>query len=72
MSRRRVLTVFLVLLVVPLARAGIIEVSLELPMKPRLQIDPDDQLAIAPFVVAASAREIGDARVSSFSESKCS
>ena len=62
MSRCRLLTVVLVLLAVPIARAGVIEVSLELPMKPRLQLDPDDQLAIAPFVIAASAEDDASGR----------
>jgi hypothetical protein len=32
--------------------AGVIEVKMKLPLKPKLQITGDEKVAIAPFVIA--------------------
>src|SRR5688572_7737264 len=39
------------------ATAGIVEVALKLPLKPRLAIATDDSVALAPFIIAATDQE---------------
>jgi len=41
------------------ALGGVVEVDLKLPVKPKLDITPDQRIAIAPFIIASSA---GDER----------
>ena len=49
------------LLVVPLsAFAGVLEVKLKLPVKPKLQITGDEKIAIAPFIIAAKGEKRSD------------
>ena len=43
------------ILFVPLAAfAGVVEVKMKLPVKPKLQITGDEKIAIAPFIIAAT------------------
>ncbi len=45
----------------PLASmAGVLEVKLKLPLKPKLQISGDEKLAIAPFVIANNGEKRSD------------
>jgi TolB-like protein len=49
---------FLALLFLPLmANAGVQEVKLKLPVKPKLQITGDERVAIAPFVIVSPAEK---------------
>src|SRR5947199_8776630 len=46
---------------VPLAAfAGVLEVKLKLPVKPKLQITGDEKIAIAPFVIANNGEKKND------------
>src|SRR5436305_2165746 len=46
---------------VPLAAlAGVLEVKLKLPVKPKLQISGDEKIAIAPFVIANNGERKND------------
>jgi hypothetical protein len=48
-------------LVVPLtAWAGVMEVKLKLPVKPKLQIAGDEKVAIAPFIIASKGERRND------------
>ena len=48
-------------LLMPLAAsAGVLEVKLKLPVKPKLQIAGDEKIAIAPFVIANSGERRND------------
>jgi hypothetical protein len=48
-------------LVVPLtAWAGVMEVKLKLPVKPKLQIAGDEKVAIAPFIIASKGEKRND------------
>ena len=48
-------------LIVPLiAMAGVVEVKMKLPMKPKLQITGDEKIAIAPFIIAANGEKRND------------
>jgi hypothetical protein len=49
---KRVAAVILVSLLPLTAFAGVTEVKLKLPLKPKLQINGDEKVAIAPFVIA--------------------
>jgi hypothetical protein len=42
------------------ASAGVLEVKLKLPVKPKLQIAGDEKIAIAPFVIAANGEKKND------------
>lgn len=42
------------------ASAGVIEVKLKLPLKPKLQITGDEKVAIAPFVIANNGEKKND------------
>jgi len=49
------------ILIVPLAAiAGVVEVKMKLPMKPKLQIVGDEKIAIAPFIIAANGERRND------------
>lgn len=54
--KRTAAVVFVVLAALPLG-AGVTEVKLKLPMKPKLQISGDEKVAIAPFVIANRERK---------------
>jgi len=48
-------------LLVPLtAFAGVLEVKLKLPVKPKLQISGDEKVAIAPFIIATKGEKRND------------
>jgi len=49
---KRVAAIILVSLLPLTAFAGVTEVKLKLPLKPKLQINGDEKVAIAPFVIA--------------------
>src|SRR5260221_12337798 len=52
------LAAFAVAMLFPLgAVAGVTEVKLKLPLKPKLQITGDEKMAIAPFVIANRERK---------------
>jgi len=56
---KRLAIVFAVLL--PLAAsAGVMEVKLKLPVKPKLQITGDEKVAIAPFIIATRGEKKND------------
>lgn len=58
MIRRCAPLLALVALLVPSTlSAGVVEVELKLPMKPKIALEPDSRIAIAPFVVASSASD---------------
>lgn len=42
------------------AAAGVMEVKLKLPVKPKLQITGDEKLAVAPFVIASKGEKKND------------
>ena len=45
----------------PLAAiAGVVEVKMKLPVKPKLQITGDEKIAIAPFIIAANGEKRSD------------
>src|SRR5437868_13723165 len=49
------------ILFVPLAAlAGVVEVKMKLPVKPKLQITGDEKIAIAPFIIAANGEKRND------------
>ena len=51
----------LIAIAVPLAAlAGVIEVKMKLPVKPKLQITGDEKIAIAPFIIAANGEKKND------------
>ena len=49
-----------VLMVPFIAMAGVVEVKMKLPMKPKLQITGDEKIAIAPFIIAANGEKRND------------
>ncbi|SRR5581483_818152 len=57
---KRVAAMFLVALVPLAAVAGVLEVKLKLPVKPKLQITGDEKIAIAPFVIANNGERKND------------
>lgn len=57
---RRALILTGILLTATLASAGVTEVKLKLPTKPKLQIAGDEKIAIAPFVIAANQEKKSD------------
>ena len=55
------LTIFAFAVLLPLSSsAGVLEVKLKLPLKPKLQITGDEKLAIAPFVIANNGEKKND------------
>lgn len=53
--------VFALFALMPLAAmAGVIEVKLKLPLKPKLQITGDEKIAVAPFVIANNGEKKND------------
>jgi hypothetical protein len=51
----------LVIAVVPLtAAAGVMEVKLKLPVKPKLNVTGDERVAVAPFIIASSGERRND------------
>jgi hypothetical protein len=57
--KRMALLAFAALLSLP-AWAGVLEVKLKLPLKPKLQIAGDEKVAIAPFVIANNGEKKSD------------
>jgi hypothetical protein len=57
---RRAAALLAALLVPLTAAAGVIEVKLKLPVKPKLQITGDEKVAIAPFVIANNGEKKSD------------
>ncbi|MGZ5475327.1 MAG: hypothetical protein ACXW29_02490 [Thermoanaerobaculia bacterium] len=58
---KRTLAVVVAALCMPLtAMAGVLEVKLKLPLKPKLQIVGDEKIAIAPFIIASKGEKKGD------------
>ena len=57
----KALAALLVLALVPLSlSAGVQEVKLKLPVKPKLQISGDEKVAIAPFIIANNGEKKND------------
>src|SRR6185436_4472565 len=55
------IAVFLAALAIPFAAsAGVLEVKMKLPVKPKLQILGDEKIAIAPFVIASKGEKKND------------
>ena len=55
------IALFAVALLTPLiASAGVTEVKMKLPTKPKLQINGDEKIAIAPFVIVANQEKKSD------------
>ncbi|MGA7617639.1 MAG: hypothetical protein WBX15_20935 [Thermoanaerobaculia bacterium] len=59
---RRLAAVVVVALFPVLAGAGVIEVTMKLPVKPRINISGNEKVAIAPFVLVSHQEERGDDR----------
>ena len=57
---RRIAIAASVLIVPLIAMAGVVEVKMKLPMKPKLQITGDEKIAIAPFIIAANGEKRND------------
>jgi len=58
--KRRVLATLLCLLASPAVFAGVFEVPVKLPVKARLELSKGTPIAIAPFVISASAEDRTD------------
>jgi TolB-like protein len=56
----RSLTFAALLLVASTASAGVLEVKLKLPVKAKLQMDGDERIAVAPFVIASKGERRSD------------
>ena len=56
----RSLAVAALLLVASSASAGVLEVKLKLPVKAKLQMDGDERIAVAPFVIASKGERRSD------------
>lgn len=54
------IALFVVALVPFAAAAGVLEVKLKLPLKPKLQIVGDEKIAIAPFIIASKGEKRND------------
>src|SRR5437868_14999940 len=55
------LTIFAFAVLLPLSSsAGVLEVKLKLPLKPKLQITGEEKIAIAPFVIANNGEKKND------------
>lgn len=57
---RRIAVAASVLIVPLVALAGVVEVKMKLPVKPKLQITGDEKIAIAPFIIAANGEKRSD------------
>ena len=57
---RRIAVAASVLIVPLVALAGVVEVKMKLPVKPKLQITGDEKIAIAPFVIANNGERKND------------
>lgn len=57
---KRIAAVALAALLPLAASAGVVEVKLKLPVKPKLQITGDEKIAIAPFVIANNGEKKSD------------
>src|SRR5690348_8143843 len=52
---------FLIAASIPFAaNAGVLEVKMKLPVKPKLQITGDEKIAIAPFIIASKGEKKND------------
>ena len=49
-----------IVLVPFMAYAGVVEVKMKLPVKPKLQITGDEKIAIAPFIIASNGEKRND------------
>ncbi|MGH9456500.1 MAG: hypothetical protein ACRD2J_02555 [Thermoanaerobaculia bacterium] len=59
----RAVRIAAVLLIVAIAApADVIEVPLKLPLKPRLPIEPDETIALAPFIIATTGEDTREDR----------
>jgi len=56
----RIAAVAVALLLSLAAQAGVVEVKLKLPVKPKLNISGDEKIAIAPFVIANNGEKKND------------
>lgn len=54
------IALFAVALIPLTAAAGVLEVKLKLPVKPKLQIVGDEKIAIAPFIIASKGEKRND------------
>lgn len=59
MTRRLIATIIAAAFPV-IAAAGVMEVKLKLPVKPKLQITGDEKIAIAPFIIASKGERKND------------
>lgn len=57
---KRLIAVIAVLLLPLHAAAGVLEVKMKLPVKPKLNITGDEKIAIAPFVIASDGEKRSD------------
>ena len=57
---RRLLAAVLAAAFPAIAAAGVMEVKLKLPVKPKLQITGDEKIAIAPFIIASKGERKND------------
>jgi len=61
MNSQKRIALFAVAVLTPLiASAGVTEVKMKLPTKPKLQINGDEKIAIAPFVIVANQEKKSD------------
>lgn len=57
---KRFATILALLAIAVSAFAGVMEVKLKLPVKPKLQITGDERIAIAPFIIASKGEKKSD------------
>jgi TolB-like protein len=57
---KRLATAIAVLSIPLFASAGVLEVKLKLPVKPKLQIAGDEKVAVAPFIIASKGEKKND------------
>ena len=57
---KRLVTILTVLSIPVAASAGVLEVKLKLPVKPKLQIMGDEKVAVAPFIIASKGEKKND------------
>lgn len=62
-ARRRCALGLLVLLLAAPALAGVTQVRLKLPLKPRLPLRGNEKIALAPFIIATEAEKARDRRL---------
>jgi hypothetical protein len=58
--KRRVIAAAVLVLIPLAAQAGVVEVKMKLPVKPKLQITGDEKIAIAPFIIASNGEKKND------------